>query len=203
MLGMTRYQWTVLFAAWLGWGFDVFDGLLFNYVAPNCVPTLLGLADRIAGGEERDAVLDRIADLDAAARLGRGRRAVRLCLRPHRAHTHADADDAAVCARHGGLRLRAEYLGADVVPPGGQHSASAANGRRAPRWSRRWCRRSGAWRPARCSTPRRRWACSSRRSSTSSVAGVWLKDDPEVSWRYVFLFGLHTRPPSRSWCDCS
>ena len=33
----------MLFAAWLGWGFDVFDGLLFNYVAPNCVPTLLGL----------------------------------------------------------------------------------------------------------------------------------------------------------------
>ena len=31
-------------AAWLGWGFDIFDGLLFNYVAPNCVPTLLGLA---------------------------------------------------------------------------------------------------------------------------------------------------------------
>jgi len=42
-LGMNGYQWTVLFAAWLGWGFDVFDGLLFNYVAPNCVPTLLGL----------------------------------------------------------------------------------------------------------------------------------------------------------------
>jgi MFS family permease len=41
--GMTRYQWLVLFAAWLGWGFDVFDGLLFNYVAPNCIPTLLGL----------------------------------------------------------------------------------------------------------------------------------------------------------------
>jgi len=40
---MNGYQWTVLFAAWLGWGFDVFDGLLFNYVAPNCVPTLLGL----------------------------------------------------------------------------------------------------------------------------------------------------------------
>ncbi len=38
---MTPYQWTVLLAAWLGWGFDVFDGLLFNYVAPNCIPTLL------------------------------------------------------------------------------------------------------------------------------------------------------------------
>jgi MFS family permease len=43
MLHLNRYQWTVLFAAWLGWGFDIFDGLLFNYVAPNCVPTLLGL----------------------------------------------------------------------------------------------------------------------------------------------------------------
>jgi MFS family permease len=43
MLQLTRYQWLVLFAAWLGWGFDVFDGLLFNFVAPNCVPTLLGL----------------------------------------------------------------------------------------------------------------------------------------------------------------
>ena len=40
---MNGYQWTVLLAAWLGWGFDIFDGLLFNYVAPNCVPTLLGL----------------------------------------------------------------------------------------------------------------------------------------------------------------
>ena len=40
---MNGYQWLVIFAAWLGWGFDVFDGLLFNYVAPNCVPTLLGL----------------------------------------------------------------------------------------------------------------------------------------------------------------
>src|ERR1700712_1557780 len=40
-LDMNGYQWTVLFAAWLGWGFDVFDGLLFNYVAPNAGPTLL------------------------------------------------------------------------------------------------------------------------------------------------------------------
>ncbi|HTQ06447.1 MAG TPA: MFS transporter [Polyangiaceae bacterium] len=44
MLGLTRYQWLVLFAAWLGWGFDVFDGLLFNFVAPICVPNLLHLA---------------------------------------------------------------------------------------------------------------------------------------------------------------
>src|SRR5262249_18158052 len=42
-LDMNGYQWTVILAAWLGWGFDVFDGLLFNYVAPSCVPTLLNL----------------------------------------------------------------------------------------------------------------------------------------------------------------
>jgi len=41
LLGMTRYQWLVLFAAWLGWGFDVFDGLIFSFVASNCIPTLL------------------------------------------------------------------------------------------------------------------------------------------------------------------
>ena len=43
MLGLSRYQWLVLFAAWLGWGFDVFDGLLFNFVSPICVPNLLHL----------------------------------------------------------------------------------------------------------------------------------------------------------------
>src|SRR5690242_13089888 len=43
-MDMSSYQWLVLFAAWLGWGFDVFDGLLFNYVAPTSVPSLLRLA---------------------------------------------------------------------------------------------------------------------------------------------------------------
>ena len=43
MWGLTRRQWVVVFAAWLGWGFDVFDAVLFNFVAPNAIPTLLGL----------------------------------------------------------------------------------------------------------------------------------------------------------------
>src|SRR3954464_15083948 len=43
VLDMNGYQWTVLLAAWLGWGFDVFDSLLFNYIAPNAVPALLGI----------------------------------------------------------------------------------------------------------------------------------------------------------------
>jgi MFS family permease len=41
--GFTPYQWLVLFAAWLGWGFDVFDAILFNYVSRLCIPSLLEL----------------------------------------------------------------------------------------------------------------------------------------------------------------
>src|SRR5262252_386418 len=54
-LDMNGYQWLVLFAAWLGWGFDIFDGLLFNYVSRTCVPTLLGL--RLGSPEANAAVL--------------------------------------------------------------------------------------------------------------------------------------------------
>jgi MFS family permease len=42
-LGFSGYHWVVIAAAWAGWGFDVFDALLFNFVAPNCIPVLLGL----------------------------------------------------------------------------------------------------------------------------------------------------------------
>ena len=42
-LGFSGYQWLVIAAAWAGWGFDIFDALLFNFVAPNCIPTLLRL----------------------------------------------------------------------------------------------------------------------------------------------------------------
>lgn len=49
--GFTPYQWMVLFAAWLGWGFDVFDGLLFNYVSPICIPDLLHIAPKDAGAQ--------------------------------------------------------------------------------------------------------------------------------------------------------
>src|SRR5207244_13622199 len=41
---VTRYQWLVRCAAWVGWGFDVCDGLLFILVAPVCLPRLLGVA---------------------------------------------------------------------------------------------------------------------------------------------------------------
>jgi MFS family permease len=55
MLQLNRTQWTVLLAAWLGWGFDIFDGLLLNYVAPNAIPTLLHLG--IGSPEARSATV--------------------------------------------------------------------------------------------------------------------------------------------------
>ena len=67
-LDMDRYQWTVLFAAWLGWGFDVFDGLLFNFVAPSCVPTLLGLP--LGTPEARSATLFWTGTLSAVLLIG-------------------------------------------------------------------------------------------------------------------------------------
>src|SRR5438128_885083 len=55
LLDMNGYQWTVIFAAWLGWGFDIFDSLLMNYVAPQAVPTLLGIT--IGSPEAQGATL--------------------------------------------------------------------------------------------------------------------------------------------------
>ena len=43
MLGFSAYHWLVIAAGWAGWGFDVFDAVLFNFVAPNCIPVLLHL----------------------------------------------------------------------------------------------------------------------------------------------------------------
>jgi MFS family permease len=54
-MGLSGYQWVVLGAAWLGWGFDVFDALLFNFVAPNCVPALLHLP--LGSPEAREATV--------------------------------------------------------------------------------------------------------------------------------------------------
>ena len=65
---MNFYQWTVIFAAWLGWGFDVFDGLLFNYVAPNCVPTLLGLP--LGSAEAKAATLEWTGILTSVLLIG-------------------------------------------------------------------------------------------------------------------------------------
>ena len=187
---MNRYQWTVLFAAWLGWGFDVFDGLLFNYVAPNCVPTLLGLPIGSAAAKAATLQLERHPDVDPAARLGGGRHPVRPGRGPHRPHAHAAADDAAVRARHGGLRRRDQHLDADRVPRGRQpgHRRRMGGGRGDGRRGRpRKTARRGGRAALHVGAA---WAFFSRRSSTSRSRACCFNGSPETSWRFVFLCGL-------------
>lgn len=48
---LTRYQRFVVFAAWIGLGFDLMDSILFNFVAPICVPDLLRIAPGTAAAK--------------------------------------------------------------------------------------------------------------------------------------------------------
>lgn len=68
LLDMNAYQWTVILAAWLGWGFDIFDSLLMNYVAPNAVPTLLGIT--LGSAEAQSATLKWTGILTSVLLLG-------------------------------------------------------------------------------------------------------------------------------------
>lgn len=189
MLGLTRYQWTVLFAAWLGWGFDVFDGLLFNYVAPNCVPTLLGLT--IGSPEARQAtlmwtgILTSVLLLGWAAggiifgvvcdRIGR-KRTLLLTMTMYAIGTAACAFAPNIwvllaCRIVASLGIGGEWAAgasmvAEVVPEEKRVTAGALLYTAAP---------MGLFLAT---------------FVNFQVAGNWFAGQPEVSWRYVFLFGL-------------
>ncbi len=42
IFGLSKYHILVLISTWLGWSFDIYDGVIFSYAAPVCVPMLLG-----------------------------------------------------------------------------------------------------------------------------------------------------------------
>ena len=187
---LTGYQWTVLFAAWLGWGFDVFDGLLFNFVAPNCVPTLLGLP--IGSPEARSATLFWTGVLTSllligwaiggiifgkvADRIGRTRTLLLTML--------IYAVGTALCAFAPNIWMLAAFRFVASLGIGGEWAAGAVDGRRggareAPRRGRRAALHLGAVRavPGHLRQLRR------------SPAGC-SRIIPRSSWRYVFLSGL-------------
>ncbi len=188
-LDMDRRQWLVLFAAWLGWGFDVFDGLLFNYVAPACVPTLLGL--ELGTPEAKSATLwwggaltslllvgwaiggiifGRVAD-----RIGR-KRTLMLTMALYSIGTAACAFAPniwvlAVCRLVASLGIGGEWAAgasmvAEVVPEKRRVEAGALLYTSAP---------AGLFLASFVN-----W----------QIAGVAFASDPETSWRYVFLCGL-------------
>jgi MFS family permease len=189
VIRLTRYQWTVFFAAWLGWGFDVFDGLLFNYVAPNAVPTLLGIP---IGGEAAvtalpywTGILNAIFLLGWAAggvifgplgdRLGR-RRVLLITMLMYAAGTACcafvtDLWQLILCRIVASLGIGGEWAAgsamvAEVVPEENRVEAGALLYTSAP------------------------FGLFLATFINAEVAGSWFAHDPARSWRYVLMFGL-------------
>jgi MFS family permease len=189
MIRLTRYQWTVFAAAWLGWGFDIFDGLLFNFVAPNAIPTLLGLP--IGGPEARAAlpywtgILNSLLLLGWAAggvifgpicdRFGR-KRVLMITMLLYALGTAACAFVTEMwqliifriiaSLGIGGEWAAGSSMVAEVVPEDQRVEAGALLYTSAP---------LGLFLAT---------------FVNAEVAGDWFAHDPSMSWRYVLLFGL-------------
>jgi MFS family permease len=189
MLRLTRYQWTVLFAAWLGWGFDIFDGLLFNYVAPNAIPTLLGLT--IGSPEAKSATLYWTGLITAiflvgwaiggvlfgpiSDRYGR-KRVLLITMVLYAVGTGLSAfvtsiEQLIVCRIIASLGIGGEWaagcaLVAEAVPEDQRVEAGAVLYTAAP------------------------FGLFLATGVNALIAGHLFADVPEVSWRYVLIFGL-------------
>jgi MFS family permease len=189
LLGLTGYHWLVILAAWLGWGFDVFDALLFNFVAPNAIPTLLDLP--LGSPEARQAslywtgVLTSILLVGWAAgglvfgwfadRYGR-KRALFVTISIYAAGT-------ALCAVATELWQLVLFRVVASLGIGGEWAVGASLvAETVPQE-----RRVEAGVLVYTSSPLGIILAS---TVNYQVAGVWFADDPSTSWRYVFLCGL-------------
>lgn len=189
MFLFTRYQWTVLFAAWLGWGFDVFDGLLFNYVAPNAVPTLLGLP--IGSPEAKQATLFWTGLLTSILLLGWAAGGVifgLVCDRIGRKRTLLItmvlyAVGTAACAFAPNIWWLVVFRIVASLGIGGEWAAGAAMVAETVPEEKRV--EAGAL--LYTAAPMGLFLAT---FVNMQVAGNWFADSPEMSWRYVFLFGL-------------
>jgi len=189
MIGMNRYQWTVLFAAWLGWGFDLFDSVLFNYVAPNAVPTLLNLP--IGSAEAKQATLFWTGILTSALligwaiggilfgwvtdRIGRTRTMLLTML--------LYAFGTAACAFADSIWMLLAFRIIAALGIGGEWAAGASMVAEVVPEEKRV--EAGAL--LYTAAPAGLFLAT---FVNYQIAGNWFADSPETSWRYVFLFGL-------------
>lgn len=188
-LDMNGYQWTVLFAAWLGWGFDVFDGLLFNYVAPNCVPTLLGL--QIGSDAAKEATFAWNGILTSILLIGWGLGGIlfgRVADRIGRTKTlmitmAMYSLGTALCAVAPNIWMLLVFRIVASLGIGGEWAAGAAMVAEVVPEKRRV--EAGAL--LYTSAPMGLFLAT---YVTYMIQGVAFKGNPEVAWRYVFLFGL-------------
>ena len=187
--GLSRYQWLVLAATFMGWGFDVFDALLFNFIAPNCIATLLKLP--FGSAEARQATVYWTGNLSAllligwacggvlfgyaADRIGR-RRALLLTISIYALGT-------TLCAFATSMPQLVLFRALTSLGIGGEWAVGAAL-------------------LAETMPDNRRVEAGTLLATASplgimlaslvnyQIAGVWFADDPSQSWRYVFLCGL-------------
>jgi MFS family permease len=186
---MSGYQWAVLFAAWLGWGFDVFDGLLFNFVAPNCVPTLLGLP--IGSPEARAATLRWTGAFSSLLLVGWAAGGIlfgRLADRIGRARTLTltmlvYAGGTALCAFAPNLWVLGLFRLISALGIGGEWAAGAAMVAEVVPEKRRVEAGALLYTSAPVGLALASYV-------NSLIAGDLLADRPDLSWRVVFLAGL-------------
>jgi MFS family permease len=189
VLDMNGYQWLVLFAAWLGWGFDIFDGLLFNYVAPNCVPTLLGL--RIGTPEASAATLRYGGIVTSILLIGWAIGGIlfgRICDRIGRTRTllltmAMYAIGTALCAIAPNMTFLIIFRIIASLGIGGEWAAGASMVAEVVPEKRRV--EAGAL--LYTSAPMGLFLAT---YVATWIQGTVMPGRPEVAWRYVFLFGL-------------
>src|SRR5262245_47722835 len=189
LLDMNGYQWTVLFAAWLGWGFDIFDGLLVNYVAPNCVPTLLGL--KIGSKEALAATLEYGGIITSLLLVGWAVGGIlfgKVCDRIGRTKTlmltmAMYALGTALCAAAPNIWLLILFRIIASLGIGGEWAAGASMVAEVVPEKRRV--EAGAL--LYTSAPMGLFLAT---YVATWVQGTAMPGNPEVAWRYVFLFGL-------------
>lgn len=187
--GMSGYQWTVVFAAWLGWGFDIIDALLFNYVAANCIPTLLKL--QIGSPEAALATKQWVAGMASvlligwavggiffgwlADKIGRSRTLlltiVLYSLGTALCAVAPNVQFLVFCRILSSLGIGGEWAAgasmvSEVVPAEKRANAGALLYTSAP------------------------FGLVCAALINKLVSGIWLPDRPDISWRVVFLFGL-------------
>ena len=192
-LGLTGYHWLVIAAGWAGWGFDVFDAVLFNFVAPDCIPVLLHLP-RGSQAAHQAAVfwtgaitsmllvtwaLGGVLFGWVADRVGR-KRALFATIVLYAAGTGLCAlvtniGQLIACRVIAGLGIGGEWgigaaLVAEAVPGGRRVEAGVIMQTASP------------------------LGIVLASALNYQIAGVWFASDPQNSWRYVFLAGLNAIP---------
>jgi MFS family permease len=187
--GLSGYHWLVIAAGWAGWGFDVFDALLFNFVAPNCVPVLLHLP--LGSPAAREATVFWTGAITSillvgwaaggvlfgwvADRIGR-KRALFATIAIYAVGT-------ALCAVVTNIWELILFRTVAALGIGGEWGCGATLVAEAVPENRRV--EAGVL--LQTSSPLGLVLAS---AVNYQVAGVWFAGQPESSWRYVFLAGL-------------